>query len=280
MSTAPAPDPFDPISVPMQCRECGVEFRVVVIPSLADDFDPHPDRPGWKHGTCSKCSDAASDGKAAQAKAEAAQAAERVWGDICPAEFKTVQEGGPTRLDVLEAGSYLQERSDGSVRLTYSGVLDLATKRAGPSPLLYMAGQSGTRKTRIAWRVVRAYFDAEVGTRHPRPVAFLSSWDFQASAQDSAGRYSSGAWLGSLVRAAVVVLDDLGKTSWTDNTSQAFFELLDQRTVNHRPTVITSNLAGAALRSWLQNSKSAVLSDATEPILRRIRDHGVFVTCT
>lgn len=277
MTTA---DPYDPISVPMQCRECGIEFRVVVLPSLVGGFDEHPERPGWKLGTCAKCADAAIDGKAAGAKAEAIQAAERAWADICPAEFKTLKEGGPTRVEALEAGSYLLEGGERPMPLDYAGLLDLAMKRAGPSPLLYLAGLSGTRKTRIAWRIVRAYFDAEVGARRPRPVAFLSSWDFQASAQDSAGRYSSGVWLGSLIHAAVVVLDDLGKTSWTDNTSQAFFELLDQRTVNHRPTVITSNLAGAALRSWLQGAKSQVLADATDPILRRIRDHGVFVTCT
>ena len=127
-------------------------------------------------------------------------------------------------------------------------------------------------KTRLAWRVARACFEAT--ENRLRSFLFQSSWEFQARLQDEAGKFNASRWVRSQIEVPLWILDDLCKTDWTDNTAAAFFEILDQRIAHHRPLLITGNHAGADLKAWFQASRSPLLRDSTEAILRRLREHG------
>lgn len=60
--------------------------------------------------------------------------------------------------------------------------------------------------------------------------------------------------LDRLCSAPFIVLDDFGKEKITDRIASDLFALIDDRTSNRRPTLITTNLNGAALEDRLSHS--------------------------
>ena len=72
-----------------------------------------------------------------------------------------------------------------------------------------------------------------------------------------------------------MLLDDITKTPWTDNTKAAFFELLEQVTSKHGLMVITSNQSKSDIANFAGDS--SVCPNASAPVLRRLEEHFVRV---
>ena len=180
------------------------------------------------------------------------------WHVICPKEYRLTRELGETDPDRLNTF-----RFECAEAATKRALLELGTRK----PLL-LFGVAGTMKTRMAWRIAREAFNQCI------PVYGFTSWTFQAAAQNETGAFRQGRWVKRLAN-GFVLLDDITKTPWTDNTKAAFFELLEQVTSKHGLMVITSNLGKGEIAAFAGQSKT--LPDADDPILRRLEEYFVRV---
>ncbi len=246
------------------CPTCSGARMVELLPSMAASLPKTPT--GILSMRCEACLDALTrSSRAARSVADAESLRDR-WDSICPEEFRTVEEGGSTDENRLAAGGYQDTAKNA---LSFGEVLGTR------EPILYLVGQPGSRKTRLAWRMVRAAFDVAPGSWG----TFFTSWSWQTEASDSAGAFRAGAWMRDLVACPLVVIDDIAKTEWNNTAAAAFFEMLDQRTVAKRRTVITSNLTAAQFKDWMETGRSDVLKRSVDAIARRMREMGKVVVC-
>lgn len=265
---------MNPTEYIARCPDCCAERWVTLLPIMAKEF-PVVVSSGGTPALVMAC-DACLTKLDRKVKEENAR--RRVefigesWQSLCPIEFRTIQEGGWTDGDAV--GRVLLTKFDQGIP-TPANAADLCAWHPMLSlkrPVTLLLGPPGTMKTRMAWRVARACFDTE-GSR-PVPFLFQSSWEFQARLQDEAGKFNASRWVRSQIEVPLWILDDLCKTEWTDNTAAAFFEILDQRIAHHRAVLITGNTAAADLKAWFALSKSNLLRESAEAIMRRLREHG------
>lgn len=180
------------------------------------------------------------------------------WHMICPPEYRLISEMGIT--DPNKLNTFRFECPGLSTR---TALLSLGLQK----PIL-IYGNPGTMKTRFAWRIARLAFENGVRV-HP-----FTSWTFQSTAQNETGNYRQGRWVKRLA-SGFVLIDDITKTPWTDNTKAAFFELLEQVTSKHGLMVVTSNQGKSEIAAFAGQSKT--LPDSNDPILRRLEEYFVRV---
>jgi DNA replication protein DnaC len=70
----------------------------------------------------------------------------------------------------------------------------------------------------------------------------------------------------SQIAARVLFMDDLAKTRWDPSTEGIFFDIVEARTRDHRPLLVTTNRSGAAMEKLFSENIAA-------PLVRRLRDH-------
>lgn len=253
------------------CPHCSAQRTVPLIPSLAESFPPvFVDGVERSLGiSCDTCIEA----KARELHAtRASSAVAEAWIARCPFEFRTVGEGGATYGELVDRVKLTEVDDRGSGAFHPVNFQDWNSFASSKLPVTLLLGPPGSMKTRLAWRIARTCFDAN--THRLTSFLFQSSWDFQARLQDEAGKFNAFRWVRSQIDVPLWILDDLCKTDWTDNTAAAFFEILDQRIARHVPVLITGNHSGADLKAWFQASRSPLLRDSAEAILRRLREHG------
>lgn len=205
------------------------------------DSDNYITGPAPVGGTCPGCGGFLADGltlctpckasrRAAEAGAEARTAEvskqkSKALGDTLAAFPEVVQETDPTRLD-----HRLREVVEG-----YDPTLR-------ESWLLFGATRVG--KTRTAFCLARRY--AEV---MGRTASFLTMRKFEATIDKSFKDKRHGEALERLIETPFLVLDDFGKERLTERLAVDLFALIDERTADRRPTVITTNLTGQLLEA-------------------------------
>ena len=188
------------------------------------------------------------------------------WVDLCPAEYRLESEGGQT--DAKRLAKACGIRPDNQHTLYARAIRDLIQSETGP---ILLAGDPGTMKTRLAWRMVHAIW------KKPATVRCMTSWQFQTQLQEASGEHRAAAWMRDMTNVALVFIDDLGKAEWTANTHGAFFELLESRISHRRPMLITTNESFADLKDARSAHKSAVAQSSAQAIIRRLREYGVTV---
>lgn len=114
--------------------------------------------------------------------------------------------------------------------------------RARESWLLFGATRVG--KTRTAYLMARRHAEV-IGS----PAAFYTMRRFEALIDRSFREKRHAETLDGLIEAPFLVLDDFGKEKLTERLAVDLFALLDERTSNRRPTVITTNLTGDLLEA-------------------------------
>lgn len=256
MPDTEAPTMEEVIRKPAQCLTCGRAFEAALY--------PHPFKPGryfFEQRHCGPCVQSEQDRLARDAEARRAEQAQRdaqaAWERICPPEFRTQEEGGPTDVERLR-----------SVLPQMEAVL---SHPYGPNGLI-LRGDTGAGKTRAMFRLLRVYFDRVA----PRPrIMALTAGQFDRQARDAAGTFTLTPWFDRLASADVVFIDDLGKGRWTPATSGQFWDLVDSRTRHGRPMFITTNFSGGHLVKVL-----GLDDDTAEPLLRRLREYCRVVVCT
>lgn len=237
------------------CRTCGKPFQSAVC---RNPLNPSNVLARQLH--CDPCVAAEQERIAKTTAARRAEAAERdlqaAWERICPHEYRTKLEGGPTDLERL--GRDLPQ------------LPEILAHPLGPQGLI-LRGKTGAGKTRAMYRLLRSYF---VRTPRPRIIA-ITAGEFDRQARDAAGNFTLSTWFRRLAEAEALFLDDLGKGKWTAATSGQFWELVDDRTRNGRPVFITTNFSGDRLVQVL-----GLDGDTAEPLLRRLREHCRGIVCT
>jgi DNA replication protein DnaC len=69
----------------------------------------------------------------------------------------------------------------------------------------------------------------------------------------------------------LLLIDDLDKAKFTPSYAEALFELIETRTSENRPTIVTCQLGGAELLDKLSHEQPSLRAHA-EAIVRRLRD--------
>jgi hypothetical protein len=171
---------------------------------------------------------------------------EKQWNKLCPVEYRlTTEANGKTEVARLE--------------LLNPKLKDILAWNYGERGLIIRSRRSGKGKTRSAWRLLRKqWLD-----RHT--ILSFTAGMFQRKAQDAAGKYQLDDWFNKLATADILFIDDLGKGNWTENTEAIWFDLVEARTSNGLPLIITTNFKGDALT---ENSRS----DIAEFTIRRLRE--------
>lgn len=131
---------------------------------------------------------------------------------------------------------------------------------------LLLVGNPRLHKTRCAWmRIKRLAAEGWV-------VLPFSPTNFGSQLVDAQMNGGHTAFINRVSRAPLVLFDDLGKAKLTDNLQANLFEVIERRTSNRRPTIVTTNDDGAALAARMTPSRS-------EPFINRIRDFFTIVDC-
>ena len=167
------------------------------------------------------------------------------WVALCPREFRTRDEGGFSNL----------ARMDDEAP-NWRKVLDWRYGNRG----LLIRGDTGHCKTRAIWRVLHKLF------LERKSIVALTAARFDRQCRDAGGNFTLSAWFDRLASVDALFVDDLGKGAWTQATEAQFFDLVDTRTREGLPLLVTSNDNGATLADRLSEGRA-------EPLIRRLRDY-------
>ncbi len=130
----------------------------------------------------------------------------------------------------------------------------------GPKGLV-LFGPTGCGKSRIIWQIAQREILAG------RKIKCVSSFEitrypslFMAE-NDAAGKFAE-----SLVKAELLLLDDVFKAKATERVEELLFSVIDERGIWERPTLVTVNDTGETLTARLS-------SDRGPALIRRLRDY-------
>lgn len=152
-------------------------------------------------------------------------------------------------------------------RLPDPGLLDRVLQWQFNPVGLLLHGVTGRGKTRCAIQLLkREHF---LG----RKVAIVDGWGlskYPALFSDSTS--AARDWLANLLKVDLLLLDDVAKIRLTERAEEALFVLVDSRTSQQRPLILTCNDTGATLASRLS-------PDRGEPLVRRLREFTTAIHC-
>jgi len=109
---------------------------------------------------------------------------------------------------------------------------------------LLVHGATRRGKTRTAWYIANRLWLANAVRNR---FIFLSMFELEAKLVASWGRDAWDKTMINMTTVPLLFLDDLGKERMTERMASCLFALIDQRTMNKKPTIITTNLTGDTL---------------------------------
>lgn len=134
---------------------------------------------------------------------------------------------------------------------------------------LYVAGESGHSKTRALWILAR-----RLVLQERRRLLVLDGVAFSNLCTRAFGDPSqTEALLRPLVKADVLWIDDLAKR-WTPATEEGAFTVLDRRSAQKLPVLVTINYSSDELYAMQQaRGDLAQIRDVSTPLIRRLVDY-------
>lgn len=224
------------------------------------DFDPYITGPAPAGGTCPSCGGFLAAGLAlctpCKAKARAkAEATSQVAQDGAQRTAKAIAD------TVAAFPEVIRETDAAQLDPRLRAVVDAYDPSKRQSWLLFGATRVG--KTRTAFCLARRYAEA-MG----KPAAFLTMRRFEATVDKSFKDKRHGEVLQGLIDCPFLVLDDFGKERLTERLAVDLFALVDERTADRRPTVITTNLTGDVLEAKF----AAVEPNLASALVARLRE--------
>lgn len=155
----------------------------------------------------------------------------------------------------------LYRESDPS-RIFRGYVKAIADWKFGPTGLL-LIGPAGRGKTRAAWMLMRREHLAG------RSVYGLTATELAKFAADqwhsrAEEKRQAEEALHTCKSVGILLIDDLGKQKFTERAELELYDILESRTANMKPTIVTANSDGSQLLKMLS-------ADRGEPILRRLQ---------
>lgn len=149
------------------------------------------------------------------------------------------------------------ERLEGRIPARYRELVPLhrdvaAWAEAGSDRDLFLTGRLGVGKTAQAWTAVRTWYRATVATRGALNLPAIAT--FRSTALFDKLREFTPETAG-LVRqlqdADLLFLDDIAAARPTDFTREKLFEIIDERYVQMRPVIVTSDVVPAKLEPFV-----------------------------
>jgi len=131
-------------------------------------------------------------------------------------------------------------------------------------------GETRSGKSRAAFLMAIAYSNT-----CRRAALFLPMRRLEGVIEKGFASKRHAVEMDNLAEVGFLVLDDLDKVRLTERMAVELFGLIDERTSNRRPTVITTNLNGAALEERL----SKVDPNLAAPFVARLREFFTPVSC-
>lgn len=107
---------------------------------------------------------------------------------------------------------------------------------------LLLHGTTRLGKTRAAWEVTRRWWKEN----YKRQVC-MTMRGFERMIEEGFQRNDHSKRLDEIISAPFLYVDDLGKERTTQRVACDLFAVIDERTINHRPTIITTNFTSAGL---------------------------------
>lgn len=228
------------------CKRCGCEFETVAmhIPALREPLIPT---------LCPACVDLRDEETKRQKEESARRQAEAIlakrettWANLCPKQYRLASESGGETDDIRLAAT--QPKIFEVTRWKYQ------------SRGIIIRGSTGRGKTRVVWRLLRKQFCA--GKR----IAAMTATEFDRQCRDAGGSFTLTEWFNRLAGVDLLFVDDLGKGNWTPSTEAQWFDLVEHRTRDGKPVIITTNDDGDSLAARMTQ-------DRGEPMIRRLRDY-------
>lgn len=124
-------------------------------------------------------------------------------------------------------------------------------------------GPTRAGKTRTAFLLARSF-----ASHHGKPATFLTMRRFESAIDKSFQSKRHADCLETFIAAPFLVLDDFGKEKLTERLACDLFAIIDERTADRRPTIITTNLTGDLLEAKF----SSVEPTLAEAMVARIRE--------
>jgi DNA replication protein DnaC len=203
--------------VPVKCKLCHLPM-VVELPDECEPYRGALERTARMVAVHDACYDI-WQGKSKAAKILADETAKLTsWKTLCPPEFQKP----------IDWSRKAANRSNLNKILAWT---------CGEKGLLVL-GESGKCKTRFVWKLLEREWTAgrtmavHTHTKFRATVSALASGD-----QQQAVNFAS-----ALAKTEILFIDDLGKGRATPASEEAFFDLLDKRMTDCRPTLFTSDL--------------------------------------
>ncbi|MEU4999694.1 ATP-binding protein [Streptomyces sp. NPDC021622] len=129
-------------------------------------------------------------------------------------------------------------------------------------PSLLIAGPTGTGKTYQAYGAIRSLLGAGVRLRWEAiTTAELHATLRPRQGHDGERRFQE------LARSPLLLLDDLGAAKATEWTEELAYRLIDHRYVHELPTLITTNLPIADLRTAVGDRVASRLAEMTRRVI-------------
>ncbi|MBT2675985.1 ATP-binding protein [Streptomyces sp. ISL-14] len=129
-------------------------------------------------------------------------------------------------------------------------------------PSLLIAGPTGTGKTHQAYGAIRTLLGRGVRLRWEA----TTSADLHARLRPRAG-HDAERDLQTLVRCPLLLVDDLGAAKTSEWTEELTYRLINHRYEHMLPTLITTNLPTAELRTALGDRVASRLAEMTERVI-------------
>jgi DNA replication protein DnaC len=154
-------------------------------------------------------------------------------------------------------------RSTDVARLPQSLQNVIARKNFVNSRSLLLHGPSGLGKTRAAWKILEIWWVDNGGPEH---MTFTMR-RMQNQLEESHERGKHLKLLDSIIDTPMLFMDDLGKEKLTPRLASDIFAIIDERSVNHRPCLITTNFNSTGLTERFQDPEMGTA------LVRRLKDY-------
>jgi len=126
---------------------------------------------------------------------------------------------------------------------------------------LIIVGKTGSGKTRLSYLMLKNLM-IEVGLS----VMYFRPGDFALKSHSAWMNNRSEQFYAEILKADLVIWDDLGKEKFTETRMMDFFAAVNNRLDNLQPMIFTTNYYGAELAGRFTDK------DFSEPFIRRIRE--------
>jgi DNA replication protein DnaC len=134
---------------------------------------------------------------------------------------------------------------------------------------LLLHGTTRLGKTRAAWEVARRHWK-----NNYKKQTFITMRKFEKLIEEGFQKYDHSSKIDALINTPFLFIDDLGKERTTPRVACDLFAVIDERTINHRPTIITTNFNSSALLARFDDQELGAA------LIGRFRDYFDIVGAT